>query len=288
MHQGDWEPDGYFEALDPNGFVWAGSSDRQDVESRMRPGDQLYSAWTRTCVEKQWRREADSTSMVYFVGFAEFTDDGAQYRRWWLPYQGNGQQLEHLKKVIAAVNEWDGERIYRMTGDLVPEQDVDTVMRYGSRDGLLPSENKLAGLLIIPTSVQNDAAEAWARLRSGGIERLMHHQEILVEQLSAAQKEVEKYGYVVTASALLAGWATHLPTTCAGRVCVLHNPTEHHMRFWPIHYRGQLNVFERTCPCGVNHPDPDQTPFWKQVALEAYAAHGCCPKGCCAGEEDEC
>jgi hypothetical protein len=61
-----------------------------------------------------------------------------------------------------------------------------------------------------------------------------------------------------------AGW-------CAGRPCVIHRPTRHHMRDWPLHWRADRRLCERTCPHGVGHPDPDEI---------GDGAHGC--DGCCA------
>lgn len=63
-----------------------------------------------------------------------------------------------------------------------------------------------------------------------------------------------------------------------GEHCTIHNPSEHHMREWPINFRaadGFMNlstVTERICPCGVGHPDPD-------CPGAAGYVHACC--GCC-------
>lgn len=77
---------------------------------------------------------------------------------------------------------------------------------------------------------------------------------------------------------------THGPDQCAVETCVLHNPSHHHMSEWPLHWRGDRRMFERICPCGVGHPDPDQVRFWeRQFGAEkgsVLTTHGCC--GCCA------
>ena len=49
----------------------------------------------------------------------------------------------------------------------------------------------------------------------------------------------------------------HPPEACAGRPCVIHNPSDHHMRGWPIRWRCELRIMERICPHGNGHPDPD-------------------------------
>jgi len=105
----------------------------------------------------------------------------------------------------------------------------------------------------------------------------------------------------LTSAAAYAGQhlvGVHPAAACAGRVCVIHAPTAHHMRDWPIHWHH--GIFERICPHGVGHPDPDQYPHWAQRAaawrpslaadiLDGPAevnpwpdmgVHGCC--GCCS------
>ena len=62
----------------------------------------------------------------------------------------------------------------------------------------------------------------------------------------------------------------HPPGVCAGRACVVHGPSEHHMRDWPMVWRPFRGQVERTCPHGIGHPDPDQA---------GDTTHGC--DGCC-------
>lgn len=74
----------------------------------------------------------------------------------------------------------------------------------------------------------------------------------------------------------------HSPEKCAGRPCVIHKPSDHHMREWPIHVRmaGGVILFERICTHRTGHPDPDQEDFWSEIGREDLTQHGCC--GCCA------
>jgi hypothetical protein len=58
----------------------------------------------------------------------------------------------------------------------------------------------------------------------------------------------------------------HPMDNCAGEPCVIHNPTEHHMRSWTLVWRDDRKLFERICPHGVGHPDPDQFCFWDKMA----------------------
>lgn len=82
----------------------------------------------------------------------------------------------------------------------------------------------------------------------------------------------------------------HPVSACEGQFCVVHNPSSHHMRDWPLHWRDDRRFFERICPHGVGHPDPDQISYWQRKWGRAYAdvqaVHGC--EGCCekgAGDE---
>jgi hypothetical protein len=62
----------------------------------------------------------------------------------------------------------------------------------------------------------------------------------------------------------------HSEERCAGEVCVMHNPSDHHMRDWPYNWRDDRGLMERICPHGVGHPDPD---------VRGDLTHGC--DGCC-------
>lgn len=57
----------------------------------------------------------------------------------------------------------------------------------------------------------------------------------------------------------------HSDSACEGRPCVIHNPTNHHMRAFPLRWRHDRHLFERICPHGVGHPDPDQFAFWNEA-----------------------
>ena len=72
----------------------------------------------------------------------------------------------------------------------------------------------------------------------------------------------------------------HRGGSCQGDTCVFHKPTDHHMASWPQIWRYDRHIFERICPHGVGHPDPDQFEFWKlNEVYESEAVHGC--DGCC-------
>lgn len=65
----------------------------------------------------------------------------------------------------------------------------------------------------------------------------------------------------------------HSTDKCVGRACPVHNPSDHHMRSFPTHYRADRGITERICPHGVGHPDFDDPTI--------DAVHGCCPGACC-------
>jgi hypothetical protein len=75
---------------------------------------------------------------------------------------------------------------------------------------------------------------------------------------------------------------THGPAKCRGRTCIIHSPTEHHMREWPVLLRDS-GLIERTCKHGVSHPDPDILPWLEILGMEGMGVHGC--DGCCDPDE---
>lgn len=78
----------------------------------------------------------------------------------------------------------------------------------------------------------------------------------------------------------------HPAHECIGKHCVVHRPSDHHMRDWVLYWRDDRKIFERICrEHGVGHPDPDQAEYFEtQGADEFWDIHGCC--GCCAPETD--
>ena len=67
----------------------------------------------------------------------------------------------------------------------------------------------------------------------------------------------------------------HSKKDCVGPHCPIHNPSDHHMKDWPTHWRDDLGILERICEHGVGHPDPDD--------VHADPVHGC--DGCCCKKE---
>lgn len=72
---------------------------------------------------------------------------------------------------------------------------------------------------------------------------------------------------------------THDESKCAGQSCCVHNPSDHHMRKWPLSWREDKGVMERICPHGVGHPDPDDAEHHTRTGEGFLNIHGC--DGCC-------
>lgn len=77
------------------------------------------------------------------------------------------------------------------------------------------------------------------------------------------------------------GLWVHKKGKCAGEHCSIHNPSDHHMKEWPLNWRSDSGVMERICPHGVGHPDPDHMDYVISLdrGLEYQGVHGC--DGCC-------
>jgi hypothetical protein len=65
--------------------------------------------------------------------------------------------------------------------------------------------------------------------------------------------------------------------------CVIHSPSEHHMREWPMLWRADRQLMERACPHGTGHPDPDDLAYHVRHGREWQSNHGC--DGCCVPPE---
>lgn len=63
----------------------------------------------------------------------------------------------------------------------------------------------------------------------------------------------------------------HPSDKCKGEYCCIHNPSDHHMKTWPQHWRSDRGITERICEHGCGHPDPDDP--------TGDTIHGC--DGCC-------
>ena len=86
----------------------------------------------------------------------------------------------------------------------------------------------------------------------------------------------------------------HSPDQCTGRPCVIHSPSDHHMRDWPMQWRADKYRMDRRCEHDCYHPDPDHMAYVRSLTpehdcdddceyphLEWQSVHGCCPERCC-------
>src|ERR1051326_9246786 len=54
----------------------------------------------------------------------------------------------------------------------------------------------------------------------------------------------------------------HDSNRCSDHFCPFHNPSNHHMKDWPMLVRlDKSSLVERTCIHGTGHPDPDSLAF---------------------------
>lgn len=71
----------------------------------------------------------------------------------------------------------------------------------------------------------------------------------------------------------------HPVAVCKGSHCPFHNPSDHHMKDWPMVIRAS-GLTERVCPHGIGHPDPDSLAWMEGDGYMGFDIHGC--DGCCA------
>jgi hypothetical protein len=73
----------------------------------------------------------------------------------------------------------------------------------------------------------------------------------------------------------------HNAIECAGDHCCIHNPSRHHMRYWPqaIGAKGFPDsagtITKRLCSHGFAHPDPDSIAF-RGLECVMHECDGCC------------
>lgn len=74
----------------------------------------------------------------------------------------------------------------------------------------------------------------------------------------------------------------HDESLCQGRCCVIHYPSDHHMRDYPLIWNSLETQMERLCEHDFTHPDPDDLLYWINIANMPWKAeHICCPHDCC-------
>lgn len=81
---------------------------------------------------------------------------------------------------------------------------------------------------------------------------------------------------------------THGPDKCGASVCVIHNPSDHHMLTWELSFDPNMEYLAtRVCPHGRWHPDPDSVAYFAHVygadAAPGIRLHLC--DGCCHPEQ---
>jgi hypothetical protein len=117
------------------------------------------------------------------------------------------------------------------------------------------------------------AEEAVWRLTPGRVKRRKRHNDWM--------KQIED-GFVLPGrQGVLIN--VHDPSACEGEGCPIHHPSDHHMVDWPLVWQGggPFDIwagFERECPHGIGHLDPDTEAFMRRTG-QFVPSHGC--DGCC-------
>ena len=68
-----------------------------------------------------------------------------------------------------------------------------------------------------------------------------------------------------------------------GRPCVVHNPSDHGMRGWPLIWDARQSRMRRLCPHDVEHPDLNDAQYWASLGRSEKTDHPCCRE--CFGEQ---
>lgn len=87
---------------------------------------------------------------MMFVRLVETNDWEGETWSWWLQVDGNEEALEALS-VLLDDEEWE-EYLY-LSGIVVPEADVDILIRHGGR-GYYPDHIKVVGVLTLPVDFE--------------------------------------------------------------------------------------------------------------------------------------
>lgn len=68
----------------------------------------------------------------------------------------------------------------------------------------------------------------------------------------------------------------HRFTDCIDQaVCVIHEPTDHHMRDWPLDIDEPGGLVVRQCEHELWHPDPDSLAYF-ELRRGLHECDGCC------------
>ena len=119
----------------------------------------------------------------------------------------------------------------------------------------------------------------WCGFESGwGSEKLDICIDCVDRLRTAATKKPARFARAAPQTETWEGFRVHSKKVCEPP-CPIHAPSDHHMRDWPLNYRGDRAIMERICEHDVGHPDPDD-----KAVREGDSVHGC--DGCCTRKED--
>jgi hypothetical protein len=73
------------------------------------------------------------------------------------------------------------------------------------------------------------------------------------------QEALREVWFLVETDTIVFG--VHPKDWCSG-ACVVHNPSDHRMREFPLHFDTVKKSFYRACPHGLLHQDWDERYYW--------------------------
>jgi hypothetical protein len=111
-----------------------------------------------------------TATMAQYVKFTEHNEWEGETWYFWIPTEGNGGELKAL--AAALDGEDSGDEKYELDLELVPEYDVDVLVRH-SEVGYMATHNKQAGILTLPENLVALLADDDAPFYKGGIRDLM-------------------------------------------------------------------------------------------------------------------
>lgn len=76
-------------------------------------------------------------------------------------------------------------------------------------------------------------------------------------------KDAEPPDWDLVGTETLGPVITHGPGKCGTDVCVIHNPSQHHMLTWELSFNSvRAYLALRICSHGHEHPDPDSLAYF--------------------------
>ena len=108
--------------------------------------------------------------MTTYRRFIETNEHEGATWDWWLQTDGNELPMAHLSAYLQEEREEDRFYPYELTEELLPERDVDVLVKHAQVD-YYPLSNKVDGVLTLPKVIDDGFDE---KLYKGGIRDFFH------------------------------------------------------------------------------------------------------------------